>query len=41
MTVRGTLLLVEDEQKIRRVLGQALRGEGHEVLEAGDRKSVV
>ncbi|MSO55590.1 MAG: sigma-54-dependent Fis family transcriptional regulator [Acidobacteria bacterium] len=35
MTVRGTLLLVEDEQKIRRVLGQALRGEGHEALEAG------
>ena len=35
MTARGTLLLVEDEQKIRRVLGQALRGEGHDVLEAG------
>jgi two-component system response regulator AtoC len=32
---RGTLLLVDDEQKIRRVLGQALRAEGHEVLEAG------
>src|SRR5438552_2420151 len=34
MKVRGTLLLVDDEQKIRRVLGQALRAEGHEVIEA-------
>ena len=30
----GTLLLVDDEQKIRRTLGQALRSEGHDVLEA-------
>ena len=36
MTARGgTLLLVDDEQKIRRTLGQALRAEGHDVLEAG------
>ena len=34
MTTGGTLLLVDDEQKIRRVLGQALKAEGHEVLEA-------
>ena len=35
MTHRGgTLLLVDDEQKIRRTLGQALRSEGHDVLEA-------
>ena len=35
MTPRGgTLLLVDDEQKIRRTLGQALRSEGHDVLEA-------
>jgi DNA-binding NtrC family response regulator len=31
----GTLLLVDDEQKIRRMLGQALRADGHDVLEAG------
>jgi DNA-binding NtrC family response regulator len=31
---RGTLLVVDDEQKIRRMLGQALRAEGHEVIEA-------
>ncbi len=36
MTPRGgTLLLVDDEQKIRRTLGHALRTEGHDVLEAG------
>ena len=34
MTTGGTLLLVDDEQKIRRVLGQALKAEGHEVIEA-------
>jgi two-component system NtrC family response regulator len=31
----GTVLLVDDEHKIRRTLGQALRVEGHDVLEAG------
>ena len=31
----GTLLLVDDEQKIRRTLGHALRADGHDVLEAG------
>ena len=30
----GALLLVDDEQKIRRTLGQALRADGHDVLEA-------
>jgi DNA-binding NtrC family response regulator len=34
MMTGGTLLLVDDEQKIRRVLGQALKAEGHDVLEA-------
>lgn len=33
-TPRGTVLLVDDEQKIRRTLGQALRAEGHDVVEA-------
>jgi len=30
----GAILLVDDEDKIRKVLGQALRTEGHEVFEA-------
>ena len=30
----GTILLVDDEVKIRRALGAALRDEGHEVVEA-------
>jgi two-component system response regulator AtoC len=34
VAARGTLLLVDDEQKIRRVLGEALRAEGHDVIEA-------
>jgi two-component system response regulator AtoC len=34
LAARGTLLLVDDEQKIRRVLGEALRAEGHDVIEA-------
>ena len=34
--VHGTVLLVDDEVKIRRALGTALRGEGHEVVEAAD-----
>ena len=31
----GTILLVDDETKIRRALGSALRDEGHEVVVAG------
>ncbi|MBI1876329.1 MAG: sigma-54-dependent Fis family transcriptional regulator [Acidobacteria bacterium] len=31
---RGSLLLVDDEEKILKTLGRALRGEGHEVTEA-------
>jgi len=34
MLSRGAILLVDDEDKIRKVLGQALRTEGHEVFEA-------
>ena len=31
---RGAILVVDDEEKIRKTLGQALRTEGHEVIEA-------
>src|SRR5690606_25550814 len=34
MNVHGTVLLVDDEERIRRTLGRALRDEGHEVIEA-------
>jgi DNA-binding NtrC family response regulator len=34
MTTRGSVLLVDDEDKIRKTLGVALRAEGHEVVEA-------
>lgn len=30
----GSVLLVDDEVKIRRALGDALRDDGHEVVEA-------
>ena len=32
---RGTVLLVDDEEKILKRLGRALRDEGHDVVEAG------
>jgi diguanylate cyclase len=31
MTARGTVLLVDDEEKILKTLGRALRDDGHEV----------
>ncbi len=34
MTSRGSILVVDDEEKIRKTLGQALRADGHEVVEA-------
>ena len=34
MGTRGSVLLVDDEDKIRKMLGVALRAEGHEVIEA-------
>ena len=34
MTHNGTVLLVDDEQKILKIVGRALREEGHRVLEA-------
>ena len=33
-TARGTILLADDEEKILKRLGRALRDEGHEVIEA-------
>jgi two-component system, NtrC family, response regulator AtoC len=33
MTMRGTILLADDEEKIVKVLGRALRDDGHEVVE--------
>ncbi len=35
-TPRGSLLLVEDEHVLRRLVAQFLRGEGYGVVEAGD-----
>src|SRR5688500_1337660 len=34
MSVRGSILLADDEEKILKRLGRALRDEGHEVVEA-------
>jgi DNA-binding NtrC family response regulator len=36
MSKRGAILLVDDEEKIRKMLGRVLRGDGHEVVEASD-----
>jgi two-component system response regulator AtoC len=36
MTSRGTVLLVDDEEKILKTLGRALRDEGHEVFTTAD-----
>ncbi len=35
MSATGTILIVDDEERILRALGRALRGEGHDVVEAG------
>ena len=36
MTTTGSILLVDDEEKILKTLGRALRSEGHRVLERAD-----
>jgi two-component system, NtrC family, response regulator AtoC len=36
MSTRGSILVVDDEEKILRALSRALRDEGHEVTEAAD-----
>ena len=36
MTTTGTILLVDDEEKILKALGRALRDEGHRVVECGE-----
>src|SRR5712671_3974558 len=33
MTIRGSILLVDDEEKILKALGRALRTDGHELIE--------
>ena len=33
MTATGSILLVDDEEKILKTLGRALRAEGHRVVE--------
>ena len=33
MAIRGSILLVDDEEKILKALGRALRTAGHEVIE--------
>src|SRR5512139_486882 len=33
MTIRGSILLADDEEKILKTLGRVLRDEGHEVVE--------
>jgi len=39
--VRGAILLVDDEEKILKRLGRALRDEGHEVTEAGNARDAM
>jgi DNA-binding NtrC family response regulator len=36
MSIRGSILLADDEEKILKHLGRALRAEGHEVIEASN-----
>jgi two-component system response regulator AtoC len=36
MSIRGSILVVDDEEKILKALARALRDEGHEVTEASD-----
>ncbi len=38
---QGTLLLVEDEERLRELVAQFLRGEGFQVVEAGDGREGV
>jgi two-component system, NtrC family, response regulator AtoC len=40
-TVRGTILLVDDEEKILKRLGRALRDEGHEVAESSTARDAM
>ncbi|HEV8395395.1 MAG TPA: sigma-54 dependent transcriptional regulator [Vicinamibacterales bacterium] len=39
--VRGAILLVDDEEKILKRLGRALRDEGHDVTEAGNARDAL
>ena len=39
-TIRGSILLADDEDKILKRLGKALREDGHEVIEVGSARAV-
>jgi DNA-binding NtrC family response regulator len=39
MTLTGSILLVDDEERILKTLGRALRGEGHRVVEAASARA--
>ncbi len=39
MTLTGSILLVDDEEKILKTLGRALRAEGHRVMEQGNARA--
>src|SRR5215510_2581216 len=41
MAIRGSILLVDDEEKILRALGRALRAAGHEVIETANPRDAL
>jgi DNA-binding response OmpR family regulator len=41
MTATGTILLADDEERILKTLGRALRAEGHRVIDAPNGRRVL